>query len=254
MNFEDETSSSELVPNITDLHALFIDMDDTLVSYREPVRASLNAVRETISELNETDVEQLVKDFMELLSESMPHLINKEISYRDDVRVRMKKILDRHGHNTTEDEIVQLDKLYWKTFWKNRKLLPEAIDLLKLCNNLHIPVAIISNGNPEMQRKTMSRLKLHNYVNIVLTPGNVDEMKPNNTLFDRAMKILGVNPEKIIMVGNSFSRDVIGAVNAGIIPVWLNSLGKEKPENVNVVEITSFTELLERLQLGGDIQ
>ena len=116
MNFEDETSSSELVPNITDLHALFIDMDDTLVSYREPVRASLNAVRETISELNETDVEQLVKDFMELLSESMPHLINKEISYRDDVRVRMKKILDRHGHNTTEAEIVQLDKLYWKTF------------------------------------------------------------------------------------------------------------------------------------------
>ena len=75
MNFEDETSSSELVPNIMDLHALFIDMDDTLVSYREPVRAGLNAVRGKISELNETDVDQLVKDFMELLSESMPLLV-----------------------------------------------------------------------------------------------------------------------------------------------------------------------------------
>lgn len=140
----------------------------------------------------------------------------------------------------------------WSIFWKKRRFLHGAINLLRLCSDFGVPVAIITNGNPQIQFRTMIRLKLHDYVDVLLTPGNADEMKPSNTLFERAMEIFDVNPERVIMVGDSFSHDVIGAVNAGIIPVWLNNLQMEKTKDVNLVEIASFTELIDKLQFRSD--
>lgn len=252
MSFTKESPDSEIIPNIRELQALFIDMDDTLVSYREAVLAGLDSVREKIPGLHETGLEELEKDFRELLSQSLPRLFNKEISCKNDGRLRMNEILKRHGWNSTEDEVVHYDNLFWKVFWKKRRLLHNAINLLKLCSEYKVPVAIITNGNPQIQLKTLTRLKFHDYVDIVLTPMNADEMKPSNTLFERALEILEVNPERVIMVGDSFSHDIIGAANAGIIPVWFNNLQKDKTEDVNFVEITSFSELLEKLKSGGD--
>ena len=252
MDFINEPPGNGIVPNIRELQALFIDMDDTLVNYREAVLAGLSSVMGEIPELHGTSVDEMEKDFRELLTKSMPRLFNREISYRDDGRMRMGEILRRHGYKPTEDEIVHYDNLFWSIFWKKRRFLHGAINLLRLCSDFGVPVAIITNGNPQIQFRTMIRLKLHDYVDVLLTPGNADEMKPSNALFERAMEIFDVNPERVIMVGDSFSHDVIGAVNAGIIPVWLNNSQMEKTKDVNLVEIVSFTELIDKLQFRSD--
>ena len=251
MDFANDLTASEIIPNIRKLQALFVDMDDTLVNYREAVLAGLDSVRGRIPELQETGVEEMEKDFRELLTQSLPRLYNKEISFRDDGRMRLGEILQRHGWKSNGEEIIHYDNLFWSIFWKKRRLLHGAINVLRLCRDFEIPVAIITNGNPQIQFRTMIRLKLHDYVDIVLTPENIDEMKPSNTLFERAMAIFDVNPERVIMVGDSFSHDVMGAVNAGIIPVWFNSSREKRTQDVNTVEIASFMELLDKLRFNG---
>ena len=251
MDFANDPTTNGMVPNIKELQALFVDMDDTLVNYREAVLAGLNTVRERIPELHETDVDEMESDFRELLTQSLPRLYNKEISYRDDGRMRLGEVLRRHGWKSDEEEIIHYDNLFWTIFWKKRRLLHGAMNVLRLCSEFEIPIAIITNGNPQIQFRTMTRLKLHDYVDIVLTPESVDEMKPSNTLFERAMAIFDVNPERVIMVGDSFSHDVMGAVNAGIIPVWFNNSKKMKTQDVNAVEVASFKELLDKLQFNG---
>ena len=242
---------SEIIPNIRKLQALFVDMDDTLVNYKEAVLAGLDSVRQRIPELQETSAEEMEGDYRELLTQSLPSLYNKEISYRDDGRMRLSEILGRHGWKSDKEDIIPYDNLFWTIFWKNRRLLNGAINVLRLCSEYEIPIAIITNGNPQIQFRTMIRLKLHNYIDIVLTPANVNEMKPSNTLFERAMAVLDVKPERVIMVGDSFSHDVMGAVNAGIVPVWFNNSKKKRTQDVNAVEVASFNELLDKLQFNG---
>ena len=65
------------------------------------------------------------------------------------------------------------------------------------------------------------------------------------------MAIFDVNPERVIMVGDSFSHDVMGAVNSGIIPVWFNNSREKRTQDVNTVEIASFMELLDKLRFNG---
>ena len=251
MLFTEDNSKKPCVPDIRNLEALFVDMDDTIVIYRDAVLSGLEAVREAIPEMHNVGLDEMDKDFRELLNQSLPRLFNREISYKDDTKSRMAEILRRRGKELTENEILLYDSLFWKSFWKKRRLLHGAYDVLKLCANFKVPVAIITNGNPQIQFRTMIRLKLHDYVDMILTPKNADDMKPSITLFVRAMRALKVEPEKVIMVGDSFNHDVKGADNSSITPVWFNPSHKEKPEDIPTVEITSFVELMDMLRPDG---
>ncbi|MHB1812618.1 MAG: HAD family hydrolase [Thermoplasmataceae archaeon] len=252
MLFTEETSKKPTVPDIKKLEALFVDMDDTIVSYRDAVLSGLDAVREAIPDLRNAGLDEMEKDFRELLNQSLPRLFNREISYKEDTKSRMDEVLRRRGKESTEEEILHYDSLFWKGFWKKRRLLYGASDILRLCSDFKVPVVIITNGNPQIQFRTMIRLKLHDYVDMILTPKNAEDMKPSNTLFVRAMRALKVEPERVIMVGDSFNHDVKGAKNSSITPVWFNPFRKEKPEDIATVEITSFVELLDMLRPWGD--
>ena len=49
--------------------------------------------------------------------------------------------------------------------------------------------------------------------------------KPDARLFHIALDRLGVSPAQAVHVGDSWSADIEGAINAGIRPVWFNRFG-----------------------------
>lgn len=53
-------------------------------------------------------------------------------------------------------------------------------------------------------------------------------------LFSRALEIIGVDSEHVVMVGDSWDRDVIPAVRAGIQCVWF---AEKEEEGERVVMI-----------------
>ena len=123
MLLTEETSKKLNVPDIRKLEALFVDMDDTIVSYRDAVLAGLDAVREAVPALHNAGLDEMEKDFRELLNQSLPRLFNREISYKEDTKSRMDEVLRRQGKESTEEEILRYDSLFWKAFWKKRRLL-----------------------------------------------------------------------------------------------------------------------------------
>ncbi len=239
----------ELIPPLNEIKAMFFDMDDTLVKYREPVMAGFNSIKESFPELENAIVEDMMDQFRELFSYEA--VLNREVSYREDISIRLSRILNDLGMDA-DDEKLHFSSVFWRAFWKKRRMVDGAKDILQLCRNMNIPVAVITNGNPQIQFRTMIRLKLHDYIDVILTPRTIDEVKPNNSLFHKAMNIFDIGPEGVVMIGDSFSADMVGAMNAGIIPVWLNISGNDRPEDGEVAEISSLCELVDLIRKGDD--
>ena len=73
----------------------------------------------------------------------------------------------------------------------------------------------------------------------------VGSEKPDRKIFDEALRLMAVAPERALHVGDVYSIDVVGAQNAGITPVLLDARGLSPDRDVT--RIASLTELADSL-------
>ena len=57
----------------------------------------------------------------------------------------------------------------------------------------------------------------------MITSEEVGKEKPNKLIYDVALRKMKGNPEKSVMIGNKFKADAVGAVNAGLSAILINS-------------------------------
>ncbi|MFT4569895.1 MAG: HAD superfamily hydrolase (TIGR01549 family) [Hyphomicrobiaceae bacterium] len=80
-----------------------------------------------------------------------------------------------------------------------------------------------------------------------------DEMgarKPQSILFHQACRLLSVTPEQCWYIGDTFDDDVVGAVNAGLVAVWIDE-GHESdrplsPALARIRDVNELPEILRR--------
>lgn len=82
-------------------------------------------------------------------------------------------------------------------------------------------------------------------------------LKPERGAFEAMQKKLGLFPGELAMVGDSWSDDVEGALNAGWTALWVNRNGKQRPDHapdaelVEIADLSLVPEIIERLQAGA---
>ena len=100
---------------------------------------------------------------------------------------------------------------------------PETIDTLIYLKSQGYRLAVISNGITIKQWEKLVRLNIHSFFDEVITSEEVGKNKPNRLIYDVALRKMKGNPEKSLMIGNKFKEDALGAVNAGMGAVLVNS-------------------------------
>jgi HAD superfamily hydrolase (TIGR01509 family) len=79
----------------------------------------------------------------------------------------------------------------------------------------------------------------------------LDRMKPHPEAFAPALDALGLEPERCLYVGDSVKADALGALSAGLIPVWVDRWNDDwanRPSSVHRIE-----SLAELPQLVADL-
>jgi phosphoserine phosphatase len=71
--------------------------------------------------------------------------------------------------------------------------------------------------------------------------GDLGTGKPGREIFAHTLEVLGVTPDRAVMVGDSLERDVEGALAAGLRAVWLNRHGR--PGRPGIAEIATLAAL-----------
>ena len=98
-----------------------------------------------------------------------------------------------------------------------------------------------SNGNADL-----SKIGIAHYFERSVAARDVGALKPDPTVFLKAIEGTGLDPDEVAYVGDDPLMDVVGARRAGMHPIWINRQGLDWPDEIDPVEhaITSLTELV----------
>jgi HAD superfamily hydrolase (TIGR01549 family) len=104
-------------------------------------------------------------------------------------------------------------------------------------------VGLLTNGPSDLQRLKLDQAGLADAFDVVVVSGEAGIGKPSPAVFDIVLNGLGVRPGDAVMVGDSWERDIVGALGAGIPAFWI-AAGRPVPvEDPRVTVIDSVRDL-----------
>lgn len=101
---------------------------------------------------------------------------------------------------------------------------PETHDTLSALKSEGMPMAILSNGSPDMLASAVASAGLGDCLDHVLSAEEVGIFKPNARVYQLAVDRIGVAKDTICFVSAN-GWDIAGAAHFGFQAVWLNRFG-----------------------------
>ena len=134
----------------------------------------------------------------------------------------------------------------WETFAEGKcwRLAEGTVDTLQVLGTRGYRMAVLSNNDSRL-RPVLRDLGVSDLFEELFISSEIGFEKPSPEIFQEVERVLGTTAKDMFHLGDSYSRDVQGALSAG----WRTSLYSEKecklPEAVSRIE--RFRELLDLL-------
>ena len=140
--------------------------------------------------------------------------------------------------------INKLSDEYIKYLSSYNFLIDQTIPILKYLGskyNLHI----ITNGFQEVQNLKLINSRIHNYFKTVTNSEMAGVKKPNQKIFQLAIKKANTDFNSSIMIGDNLEADIQGAINVGMDAILFNYHKISVPKGV--ISINKLNQLKDYL-------
>ena len=218
---------------------VFFDLDDTLLDHT-------HAERSALADLYAAHAEHLghhslahVRERYHAANAPLWVAIGEGRITSDELRrLRPVRVLDALG--VTALDPVAFGEAYLDRYGAHWRWLTGARDAF-LATAARVPVGILTNGFREQQRAKLARFpEIEATASVIVVSDEVGAMKPQRLLFDHALVAAceatgkALRPEDVLLVGDSLTSDVAGALGAGWQAVWIGSDAARAPRGVAV--------------------
>ena len=134
----------------------------------------------------------------------------------------------------------------WETFAEGKcwRLADGVVDTLKVLLSRGYRLAVLSNNDSRL-RLVLRDLGLSGLFEELFISSEIGFEKPSKKIFQEVERVLGTTSKDMCHLGDSYSRDVQGALSAGWRSVLYSEKEHESPKNI--LRIESFRELLDLL-------
>ena len=182
------------------------------------------------------------------------------------------RIFERVGPRVlTKDEYLELQSPNWydfyvkiglpKPLWKEvdgewlrlyeeekPELHDDALECLAALKKAGLRLALVTNGSKARVEDELKRLNARPWFEVVLSGERKEELKPSPVMLERALGLMGIEPQDVVYVGDS-PADIQAAKGAKMLsyaiargPIQAGRLRKEGPDRVfgGLREMTSF--------------
>ncbi len=146
--------------------------------------------------------------------------------------------------------MAMLDELY-EEFGQARtwRLAEGWTELFEACGSCGVRIGLISNWDMRL-RKLLDEIGVLENVHSVVISAECGIEKPTADIFHLSLAELGVAPAETVHVGDTWLDDVVGARNAGMMPVWFNPSERAFPDGeAESHQARSLTDLIHWLGL-----
>ena len=217
---------------------ILMDADDTIFDFG---KAEENALKRLFTMYNIPWNAENVHTYQEINEELWRQFERGDItkSYLLDNRFALffaAKGITADGVKANED---YLDGLAEGNF-----LLPGALELCRAIKELGCGLYLATNGVTRVQKNRLATSDIRPFCDGIFVSEEAGSQKPQKEYFQYVLDKLG-NPDKsrVLMVGDSLTSDMKGAVQYGIDSCWLNTKGQTTDLPVTYT-VTSIPDIL----------
>lgn len=198
---------------------LFLDADNTLFDFNQAEHAALAS---TLEHLGIPASPALFSRYRAINDQLWSALERGEITREDIQRRRFNLLLGQREGKLDWDAV---NEYYLDRLSENGHLLEGA---LSICQRLypHCTLVITTNGIARAQKNRLAHSPLRPYIHRMIVSEETGYSKPQREFFRYCFDICGINdPSEVLMVGDSLTADIKGAMDFGIDACWYNPQG-----------------------------
>ena len=221
---------------------ILMDADDTVFDFG---KAEINALHRLFTMYNIPWTEDNVHRYQQINDEMWREFEKGDITKSFLLDNRFARFFEAIGFS---GDGVKANSNYLDGLAEGNILLPGALDLCRKIKQLGAKLYLATNGVTRVQKKRLATSELADLCDGIFVSEEAGSQKPQKEYFDFVFDRLGNPPkEKVLMVGDSLSSDIKGAVAYGIPCCWLNRKGQTTDLPVTYM-VTSVPDILSAIE------
>ena len=220
--------------------AIIFDVDDTLYDQIVPFQ---NACRKILGRDLE-NAEEMYRAFSYWGNFYYPDYQTGKLPLDEYRIIRFSKAMEVCGVSVTRQEAIDFQKQYLEN--QSRLCLSQRMqEILDLCKASGVWLGLMTNGPTHHQSAKIDALGLQRWIpsEHIFISEAVGCTKPDREIFAAAEKGMAQPVQEIYMVGDSYDKDMLEAINAGWRTVWMNHRRHPLPEGAKEPDYTAYSEL-----------
>ena len=203
------------------LRAVLFDLDDTLFDHRICARTALTAFYDAYEALHQRSFAEIERLHASFLEDLHLRVTSGELPLEVARRERFRRLFEAVGLTAEDAMVAEAAETYRGGYMKIRRAVAGAAALLAAVKQ-RAQVGIVSNNLLEEQQGKLRQCALDRFVDELVVSEEAGMSKPDPRIFEIALERLGRRADEVVMVGDSWAADVVGARRAGITPIWFN--------------------------------
>lgn len=230
------------------IKAVFLDIDDTLLSYMGYVRECMQTGFRKFG--IGTYREAMLPVFEQVSGSLWRQLEHGELTFDELCDIRWQLVFDRLG---IDFDGPTFEKYFGENLVWSAIPMPGAAELVDYLSGRYVLCAA-SNGPYEQQVNRLKIAGMYDSFSHTFVSSQVGAQKPDAAFFDRCFEVLraselpGLRPEETALIGDSMTSDIAGGVGYGMHTYLLQAdrrepgqfAGQIAPEHV----VTSLAEVM----------
>ena len=221
------------------MKALLIDIDGTLLDYRQSEALGISAIME---HYGVTPTPELAAHYHDVNQSFWEKYEKGEITRAQINEGRYPAFFGELGVEVDPEVCEEI----YQDFVNNRLVPVEgAEDMLRYLSGKYLLYAA-SNGYSDKQRERLRKAGMISYFTDIFVSQETGSQKPQKEFFDYCFARMpaGLKRDEVMIIGDGLTSDMRGGNNAGVHTCWLNAYGEVNHAGVSIdVEIHSLAEI-----------
>ena len=199
------------------LRAVIFDLDDTLFDTAGAMLTALDALTRTVPIFRGRTGTELFAMHTRYMHQIDPEVFSGQLNGPQARVKRFTLMLAECGAPDADGNGVSL--AYRAIYRASFRQMPGAGRLLEELRRRGLKVGVLTNYLREVQLETLESIGLLPLLDALVTVSDAPP-KPHPASYGAICKALDVSPQQAVMVGDNWTNDVAGAVEAGLRAVW----------------------------------
>ena len=220
---------------------VLLDLDRTLVDFDG---AQVISLRKTLEEFSLEYSEEVLESYNAINDYYWDMLEEGKVTKP---RLEVERFRDFINKYKWDIDPIQMNARYMAILPENKILYPQAEMVCKQIAEV-ADIVVATNGSAAGQIKTVENSAIAPFVKAVAVSESAGYPKPDKRFFEYAMKLSSfTDKSKVLMVGDSLSADIAGAIGFGLDSCWYNPAKAPLPKDIEPNYI--IHELIELLDI-----